>query len=323
MRPYRGESVRKGKNSVTKDSTPAGPAAPAAVNPWSDPTRGGAFLANDEVRRLRDRALDYARAGVPVHFCGPAGLGKTAIAFNVAEALGREIALMTGNSWLVASDFIGGSIGNTSSTVIDRYIQSVQRTEKQTRNDWGASILVQAMVRGQTLIYDEFTRATPQANATLLSVLEEGLLICTDPSGPQRYVRAHPNFRVLLTSNPQDYVAVNAAPDALLDRVVTLRMEGYSIETMAQIVVQRTFLADDLALQLVQMVASFHRGKEKPGFSILRTALLAGRVAAHRARADTLSQSDLSNIVTDILTGRGVDMRPSYPATGAPQFAAE
>jgi len=77
---------------------------------------------------------------------------------------------MTGNAWLSSGDFIGGAVGTTASIVVDTYIQSVKRTEKQTRTDWADSILARAMEQGHTLIYDEFTRASPEANTALLSV---------------------------------------------------------------------------------------------------------------------------------------------------------
>ena len=308
---------------VTNQPTPSSEAGVHGVNPWSGPTQGDLFFENDEVRMLRDRALEYARAGVPVHFSGPAGLGKTSLAFDVARQLGRKISVMTGNNWLSAQDFVGGRIGSTSSTVVDRYVHSVQRTEKETRDDWGTSLLAQAMVHGHTLIYDEFTRATPEANATLLSVLEEGLLICTDPAGPQRYTRAHPDFRVLLTSNPHDYVAVNSAPDALLDRVVTLPMQAYSPKTVAMIVEHRTQLAPGPAMRLAKLLTSLHEGGKDHAFSVLRTALLVGRIAAYRAKNGGVSDAELSEITTIVLTGRGVSDAIPEPSNSKKQIAAE
>ena len=59
----------------------------------------------------------------------------------------------------------------------------------------------------------------------LLSALEERVLAFTDPVAGRDLLAADPEFRVILTSNPGDYAGVNAAPDALIDRVVTFRLD--------------------------------------------------------------------------------------------------
>ncbi|MEL6216618.1 MAG: AAA family ATPase, partial [Pseudomonadota bacterium] len=229
----------------------------------------------------------------------------------------------TGNPWLTSADFVGGTVGSSSSIVVDRYVHSVQRTEKQVRTDWETSVLAQAMSLGQTLIYDEFTRATPEANSALLSVLEEGLLVCTDPSGPQRVIHAHADFRILLTSNPHDYVAVNSAPDALLDRVATLPMNAYSAETVAAIITHRTGLEFGTAQRLARLLFGLHKTSEAPAFSVLRTSLLVGKVAAFRAKTEPPNDASLAEIATDILRGRGVETSLPKINTAMKQIAAE
>ncbi|MEO1238049.1 MAG: MoxR family ATPase [Pseudomonadota bacterium] len=308
---------------MTKRPKKTGQAGSELANTQAEPDLGGRFIANDEICAFRERALEYAQAGVPVHLSGPAGMGKTAMAFDIARILGRGIAIMTGNPWLTGADFVGGTVGSTSTAVVDRYVHSVQRTEKQVRTDWGTSVLAQAMTLGQTLIYDEFTRATPEANSTLLSVLEEGLLVCTDPSGPQRIIQAHKDFRVVLTSNPHDYVAVNSAPDALLDRVVTLPMEAYSAETVAQIVTHRTGLDAQAAQRLAQMMSALYKSGDGQTFSVVRTSLLVGRVAAFRAKTRQPSDAALAEIATEILRGRGVDISLPKINTAMKHIAAE
>lgn len=75
---------------------------------------------------------------------------------------------MTGNEWLTARDFIGREVGHSERTVVDKYVQSVCRKETRTERDWKDAILATSMQRGFTLIYDEFTRASPEANSTFL-----------------------------------------------------------------------------------------------------------------------------------------------------------
>jgi gas vesicle protein GvpN len=267
---------------------------------------GRGFFENEELRRLIDRASDYVQAGVCVHFSGTAGVGKTSLALRVAEELGQPVAFMAGNEWLTSQDFIGREVGTTTSTVVDRYVQSVRRTEKKMLNDWRDSILAVAMEKGHTLIYDEFTRATPEANATLLSVLEEGILVSTDRTNPRAYLRAHPNFRIIMTSNPHDYLGVNAAPDALLDRVVTMPVEEPGPETMAEIVSRRTGLSLPLSRKVVGMVSHLRSKTEQTQVSTLRSALLIARILHGKERASKLTDFTLIDVATNVLVGRGM-----------------
>lgn len=282
---------------------------PALVeNPWLGLRRQGRFFHNDEIDSLLHRALGYARAGVCVHLAGMAGLGKTTLALRIAEALGRPIAFMTGNEWLTSKDFIGGEIGQTVTSVVDRYIQSVRRTESTSRVDWKDSILAQSMLRGHTFIYDEFTRASPEANAALLSVLEEGVLVSTDHASHQTCIEAHPDFRIILTSNPHDYRGVKAAPDALVDRMVTLRLKEPSAQTLAGIVSVRSGLDPGNARRIVDLVGAARDACPVQALSSMRTSILIARIAAPLRLAGRLTDGALAQIAADVLEGRGVDL---------------
>ncbi len=285
----------------------AGIDAALVENPWLGLRRSGRYFQNAETEAVFARALGYARAGVCVHLAGPAGLGKTTLALRIAQALGRPVAFMTGNEWLGSRDFIGGEIGQTVTSVVDRYIQSVRRTEQSARIDWKESILGQAMRCGHTFLYDEFTRASPEANAALLSVLEEGVLVSTDGASRQHYIEAHPDFRVLLTSNPHDYRGVKAAPDALIDRMVTLRLEEPSAPTLAGIVALRSGLDPATARRIVELVLSVQRTEETQAPPSMRTAILMARLAAPLRLAGRLSDAALAEIAADVLRGRGLE----------------
>lgn len=69
------------------------------------------FVVSPQIQRIADRALAYLRAGYPVHFCGPAGTGKTTLALHVAALRGRSVMLIHGDDEFSSSDLVGGEYG--------------------------------------------------------------------------------------------------------------------------------------------------------------------------------------------------------------------
>src|SRR4029453_6759569 len=122
-------------------------------------------------------------------------------------------------------------VGTKSKQVVDRYVHSVRKVETETSAVWSDEVLTQAFIEGYTLVYDEFTRSPPQANNPLLAAFEERILILPGAARKERYVRAHPEFRAILTSNPGDYAGVAAPQDALIDRMITLDLDDLSRDT--------------------------------------------------------------------------------------------
>lgn len=280
---------------------------PSGENPWLGLMQSENFFENDEISGLMKRGLFYARAGVPIHFQGTAGLGKTSLALAIAQRLGRPVSVMAGNDWLDIDDMIGKEVGQSTSSVVDKYIQRVRRSESHVRYDWGDSILADAMKRGHTLVYDEFTRSSAKANGILLSVLEEGVLISTNQVNGRTYLQAHPDFRIILTSNPHDYAGVNATPDALLDRMVTFNLGVYSLETKTGIVAARTGLSPEISARIVRLVHTIQQNAAGPGTPncSMRAAILIARIVAMRLHSSTLSDALLAQIAADVLNGRG------------------
>ena len=292
-------------------SQPVEPAALATdmASPWLGFGSQAHFFENDELASVMQRGLFYARAGVPIHFKGTAGRGKTAIALEIARRLGRPVSVMTGHEWLDAGDLVGKRVGQTNTTLVDRYVQHVRRSEATTRYDWENSLLALAMMQGHTLVYDEFTRANAKANGILLSVLEEGVLIASDPLAPKEAIQAHPQFRIILTSNPLDYSGVNASPDALLDRMVTFDIPRFSATTEIGIVSTRTGISAELShdiVQLVHAIVAGHPHEAGKTTSSMRAAIMIARIAAMRLRDHVLSDALLAQITSDVLSGRGV-----------------
>lgn len=218
-----------------------------------EPSEG--FVLTEAVQRIADRAHAYLRAGYPVHLCGPTGTGKTTLAFHVAGMLRRPIVLLHGDHQLTSADLIGSPSGTRMSRVVDNYIRSVVRTEEERRDLWVDNRLTSACRHGHALIYDEFNRSTAEANNPLLSVFSERILNLPKASdGRESYLRVHPDFAAILTSNPEEYAGVFRAPDALLDRVITLQLDYYDADTENSIVAARSGVDAQQASRIVQIV---------------------------------------------------------------------
>jgi len=83
------------------------------------------FVETAFIQDIRQRALMYISAGYPVHFTGPAGAGKTALAMHVAAELDRHVILIHGEDEFRSSDLVGENYGYRSTQVIDNYVHSV------------------------------------------------------------------------------------------------------------------------------------------------------------------------------------------------------
>ena len=96
------------------------------------PQQSDAFVFTDHVQSLTDRALAYLEAGYAVHFSGPAGTGKTTLAFHVASKLGRPVSLIHGDDEFGSSDLIGREGGFKRRKLVGR--QSPDHSLYQGRN---------------------------------------------------------------------------------------------------------------------------------------------------------------------------------------------
>jgi gas vesicle protein GvpN len=270
-----------------------------------------------ELLSIQSRALAYLRVGTPVHFRGPAGAGKTTLALQIAARLGRPVQLVSGDASMTSGDLLGREVGANTSHVRDKYIHSVTKTETETRIAWVDSALTRAVELGPTLVYDEFTRAPPAANNALLTALEERILILSSTARARRIVRAHPDFRAILTSNPDEYAGVNAAPDALFDRMVTFDLSWCAPETEAGIVARRTGLAQGDAVAVVRIVRALRARPDAANPPSIRTALMIGRIVSALGVSASAQDERFVQICFDVLETRaprtaGAEARAAY-----------
>ncbi len=241
------------------------------------------FVSTPQVEDLTRRALAYLEVGYPVHFAGPAGTGKTTLAFHVAAQLGRPVSLMHGDDEFGSSDLIGRDAGYRRSKLIDNFIHSVLKTEENMNTLWMDNRLTTACQNGYTLIYDEFTRSRPEANNALLSVLEEKILnLPTLRRSGEGYLEVHPDFRAIFTSNPEEYAGVHKTQDALMDRLITILVGHYDRETEIRISVEKSGILRADAETIVDIVRELRTIGVNNNRPTIRSCIAISKILANR-----------------------------------------
>lgn len=267
------------------------------------------FVLTPELDDLADRSLRYMGARIPIHFRGRAGCGKTALALYLAHELGRTVHFISGDAMRTTESLVGRETGQKTRQVIDRYVHSVRKIERETSINWSADVLTQAALGGGTLVYDEFTRSPAEANNALLSVLEEGILMLPAAAGQGSFAPVHDDFRVIFTSNSLEYAGVQAPQDALIDRMITFDLDDLSAETEAAIVAHRTALSPVEAHQIISLVRDFRASGAYSQVPTMRASLMIAHVAQRSAINICANDAAFRALVLDVLLSKGTSAR--------------
>lgn len=212
------------------------------------------FVETKSIRDITERALAYIKAGFPIHCRGVSGTGKTTLALHVASKIGRPVVMIHGDEEFSTSDLVGGQYGYRLRKEVDNFIHSVLKVQEDMTQRWVDNRLTIAARHGFTLLYDEFTRSRPEANNVLLSVLQEKMLDLPAARGDEGYLRVHPDFTAIFTSNPEEYAGVYRSQDALRDRMVTIDLDHFDRETEIAIVSAKSGLSQPDAEKIVDIV---------------------------------------------------------------------
>lgn len=246
------------------------------------PEASDGFIITQYVKEVIDRAMLYLNAGYPVHFAGPSGTGKTTLAFHLAALWGRPVTLLQGNEEFVSSDLTGKDIGYRKSKLVDNFIHSVVKTEEQMSRVWVDNRLTTACRKGDMLIYDEFNRSRAETNNVLLSVLAEGILNLPGLRGAgEGYMDVHPSFRAIFTSNPEEYAGTHKTQDALIDRMITIKLGHPDRSTEVKILHSRSGLEEEESSYIVDIIREL-RGDEHKSKTSLRAGIAIAKVISQQ-----------------------------------------
>ncbi len=262
------------------------------------------LVLNPEMKKLVSRSLKYLKAGYPVHFTGPSGIGKTSLALLTAKKRKRPVMLMHGNHELSNNDLIGAYTGYTTQKVVDNFIRSVYKKEETATENWKNGRLLEAVENGYTLIYDEFTRSQPSTNNIFLSILEEKILPLYGTKHTEPFIRVHPKFSVIFTSNPAEYAGVYQTQDALLDRLITISLSQVAEEQETEILLKKTDVTEEEAAAITKLVSGVREKCSKEGKSLgpsLRASLMIAELAADSDIPIDGSHEAFQHLCLDIL----------------------
>ena len=274
------------------------------------------MLIHQRLKRLPSDRSDISNPDFPYTLRGPAGTGKTTLALHLADLLGQPILLIFGDDELKSTDLMGNQNGYTRKKVVDNFIHSVVKIEDELRQNWIDSRLTLACKEGFTLVYDEFNRSRPEVNNVLLSALEEKLLIVPQNRDRSEYIRVHPQFRAIFTSNPEEYCGVHGTQDALLDRLITINIPEPDEVNQQKILVQKINIDIDSALRIVQIVNEFrrtvkqsmpetaHHEESAKHSSPLRSCLMIAKISKEHDIFVKEDNPEFRNICADILLSR-------------------
>ncbi|MBI2632945.1 MAG: gas vesicle protein GvpN, partial [Parcubacteria group bacterium] len=236
------------------------------------------FVETPYIKEITQRILNYIKAGFPVHLRGISGTGKTTLAMHVAGKIGRPMVLLHGDDQLGTSDLVGGEHGYRYRRLVDNFISRVRKTEEDMSKHWADNRLTIACKNGYTLVYDEFTRSRPEANNVLLSVLQEKIMdLPANRDGDEAYLKVHPDFTAIFTSNPEEYAGVHKAQDALRDRMITIDLNYMDRPTEIAICQAKSGLSREEAAIIVDIVRGLRDSGEYEFAPTVRGAVMIAR----------------------------------------------
>ena len=212
------------------------------------------WVETEAVKEFKERIKKWLFLKYPVHIIGPTGCGKTLLSLQIAKEFGRPVVWINGDESITTTDLIGGYSQVETNSIRDKYIHNVFKDKDILKAEWVDNPLTLACKYGYTLVYNEFSRSKPAANNVMLSIFSEGILELPTQFGEERYIKVHPDFRAIFTSNPIEYAGIHRPQDALLDRMISIFMDFYDKETEKKIIMAQSKIKEKEAEMIVDLI---------------------------------------------------------------------
>lgn len=259
------------------------------------------WVETNSVKAIKERVKTWLSLKYPIHIIGPTGCGKTILALQVAKELGRPAVWINGDESVTTTDLIGGYSQVEVNSIRDKYIHNVFKDKDVLKAKWIDNPLTLACKYGYTLIYNEFSRSKAAANNVLMSIFSEGILELPTQFGEERYVKVHPDFRAIFTSNSIEYAGVHRAQDALLDRMVGVYMDYHDKETEAKIIASQSGIKEEYALLITNILRSLR--EKSPQEDLVGTR--AGVMVAQALKlANRYEKQSIRQLLADVITSK-------------------
>lgn len=259
------------------------------------------WVETDAVKSIKERVKSWLALKYPVHIIGPTGCGKTALALQISKELGRPTVWINGDESITTSDLIGGYSQVETSSIRDKYIHSVFKDKDVLKAEWVDNPLTLACKYGYTLVYNEFSRSKAIANNVLLSIFSEGILELPTKFGEERYIKVHPDFRVIFTSNSVEYAGVHRAQDALLDRMAGVYMDYYDKETEAKILTIHSGIKEEHALLIVDILRALRQKSPEEESVGTRAGVMVAQALKQTGEYD---KQLIKRLLADVITSK-------------------
>jgi gas vesicle protein GvpN len=120
--------------------------------------------------------------------------------------------------------------------------------------------------------------------------------------GEETYIKAHPDFCAIFTSNPEEYAGVNRTQDALRDRMVTMDIDHFDYETELQIVIAKSKLLWEDSQKIVKIVRGLRESGKTEFDPTIRGSIMIAKTMATLETTPSESKELFTTICQDILS---------------------